>query len=1216
MDRNLSILQWNSRSINANKGSFEVALSDLKVDVATVNETWLKPNFNFTIANYFPVRADRLDGKGGVMILIKNNINYQVIPLVSPSFHIQICGVRIKLSESFHLSIVTCYCSPRSYLTNNEWLLVLQSVPTPFLFLGDFNAHSQLWGCHFQDVQGDNLASLIDDLNLTILNDGTETRLTHGNNYPSIVDLSLVSASLSSHFNYEVLEDSLGSDHFPILITHNSPGGNTPQNFNPRFKTENADWMLFGQIIQNKFNSAPVQLSSLSRYKFLESSIIEAANVSIPQTKLSTKSSPKCWWNLECQEIIQQRKKAHKKYKLNPILNNFIELKRLQAKAKYIIKTAKRESWNKFCSSINPNTSPKDIWNKIKRISGSVIRNKSPISPEVINNFLDKLAPPNVSQLPIIQTPLNNSPDVLADPFSFNELVRALISSKDSSPGLDRITYSMIKNIPIIAQEFLLDIYNDLRHNQEIPPSWKIQIILPILKPGKSPEYANSLRPIALSSCLLKIFEKMIKFRLESFLESNYKIHMFSFGFRSNASTMDNLSILINNILEGFVYKKITPALFIDIEGAYDNVNLHKLYQKLVELGVGSSTSSLIFNLLFERTIQVKSSTHTFSRLLTKGVPQGSVLSPLLFICYTYDIFDAVSGEFKLLQFADDFVIYHSSPDITHTIDVLSSALFLLINYLNNNNLRISASKSALCIFSRKRSSLPILVNLSGYEFEVKSIIKYLGIILDFKLRWSPHINYLIGKCSPFLNLLRVLSNSKWGGHPQSLLTIYKALIRSRLEYGNYLFGNASYTKLQLLDRIQYSALRICLGYLRSSPTNAILIEANDPPLSLRREFMAAKFFIKRKSKFFHPSIEAINSLEFACLETPYYNNSKIPWLVQVSLKFNNLNIPLKKFSVNPIHLIDLDILNTPLYIRLSEPHIGPNENYENIIYTDGSKSTSGVGCAFINTSNNFFHLFKLHSACSVFTAELVAIREALNYTKINNHKSTIIISDSKATLSAIQSSKYNRKINLILFQIISVIKYLHLQHHSIRFSWIKGHSGNIHNNLVDYLAKRAVSAGVPLVEGLSTQDAIIIFNQGLYRSWKAIWRETSRYKGLSLYKLKPSPGPPWFIYNPSSPRKEITLLNRIRINHTLTNSHLYRLSLSPTPFCTCSPIPATPEHLILQCPLYTIRRRELLKEILPHFRDPPTFRTLIDCPSENLLRALVGFISSCNIYF
>ena len=77
MDRNLSILQWNSRSINANKGSFDVALSDLKVDVATINETWLKPNFNFTIANYFPVGADRLDGKGGVMILIKNNINYQ-----------------------------------------------------------------------------------------------------------------------------------------------------------------------------------------------------------------------------------------------------------------------------------------------------------------------------------------------------------------------------------------------------------------------------------------------------------------------------------------------------------------------------------------------------------------------------------------------------------------------------------------------------------------------------------------------------------------------------------------------------------------------------------------------------------------------------------------------------------------------------------------------------------------------------------------------------------------------------------------------------------------------------------------------------------------------------------------------------------------------------------------------------------------------------------
>lgn len=242
-----------------------------------------------------------------------------------------------------------------------------------------------------------------------------------------------------------------------------------------------------------------------------------------------------------------------------------------------------------------------------------------------------------------------------------------------------------------------------------------------------------------------------MKFRLEITLESSYQLPNLSFGFRSFCSTMDNLALLVSNIQESFCSKMYTSAVFIDIQGAYDNVNIHKLCHKILHLGVGPKTAGIIFDLLFGRQIYIRTNPldNSLSRIVYTGLPQGSILSPLLFIIYTYDIF-SVSYNSTLLQYADDLVIYSSSKDLDSSIINLDMSIFSLIEYLDNNNLTISNSKSSVCIFSKRKIPNWLNISLGNLDFPVVPSVRYLGLTLDNKLLWKDHITNLKIKCQKY----------------------------------------------------------------------------------------------------------------------------------------------------------------------------------------------------------------------------------------------------------------------------------------------------------------------------------------------------------------------------------------------------------------------------------------------------------------------------------
>lgn len=1207
----LFIIQWNARSILSNKGSLEISLIQQKIDIAIVAETWLKVNVNFKIKGYTALRTDRADGKGGTLILIKNGLDFETL-LVKSCDKVQLCGIKIKTQEFGELSIISAYCKPGYYLSEKEWENRLGPISGKVLLLGDFNAHSPSWGCNFLDRQGEALDKLSDTLNLIPLNDGSSTRLSPGLMNPSIVDLSFCSASLTPLVKWEVGEDSMGSDHFPIYISLeiNTFYLNNNNNNLRKFKFKNAKWDVYSRIIsQNLLNLRSIEIEENSYDLFIDT-MLDAAVKAIPQTSpYLGKHSTVCWWSKECAEAVQKRKAAHTKFKSNPVLENFINLKKCQAIAKKCIKDAKRTTWQNFCSSLNTKASNKLIWDKVKRIKGSYTSFTKP-SNEALDEFLDKLAPPEVPpQTFTPNIPDANSLDILTVPFSANELKYSLDSAPNSCPGLDNIGYPMLKFLPEEGLCFLLNLFNYIRYSHTIPQAWNNYLILPILKPGKDKKRGSSFRPIALSSCVLKIFEKMIKCRLENFLEVNYKLPIFSFGFRVGAGTLDNLTCLINNIQSAFSSKKYCPAVFVDIEGAYDNINISILFKKLITLGIGIKTSKLIIDLISHRTINVKINNQvSCTRLLFKGVPQGSVLSPILFLCYTYDIFSTISPSCRMLQYADDIVIYTSNHNLDSALIDLDMSMYALIEYLNVNGLSLSASKSNVCIFAKRR--LPGLqsILLGDQQLPVVSVLKYLGLYLDSKLLWKAHIFSLYQKSSITMNLLRTIAHFSWGADPRILIRIYRATIRAQLDYGSFLYSSASNSVLQRLDRIQYQAIRICLGYLRTSPTNAILIEANEPPLLFRRQYLAYRFFIKRKAKFYHPTIEAINDLEQSYDISGYWNYSNIPILVQTAKEFHRSNLKIEKYSVLPKFKIDTATINQPPKININ-PAFSLNEhgNYETTIYTDGSKSIGKVGCAFYDYNRSFFALFKLPNSLSIFSAELIAIKEAIRYVISGDYTNAVIVSDSQ---SALRSLKIKRKANInnIQAEIIVMLNQLYRNNRELSLRWTKGHSSSTGNYIADYLAKRAGTVGVYMPIGTPWSDLIASFKSNVKIKWHNHWRYTSQTRGSALALVKPLPSRPWF-ESSNLTRNEIVTFNRLRINHTLCNAHLFRFNIMASPQCSCNLAPATPEHLIMACPVLTVSRNNLIIEIAPNFRSPPKYLDILKEASDPTVKAIVHFI-------
>ena len=289
--------------------------------------------------------------------------------------------------------------------------------------------------------------------------------------------------------------------------------------------------------------------------------------------------------------------------------------------------------------------------------------------------------------------------------FTLKELKESIESlPSNKATGEDDIHNIFLKNLPDIKLRELLGIINRSWRTHVLPPTWTNSLIIPIAKQGKDLADPQSYRPISLISCASKVMEKMINTRLNWFIENTAGFSRTQCGFRKQRSTED-LVKFEHEIRSSLVNKKITMAIFFDLKQAFDTICHEKLILKLARTGVKGNMLHWLETFLNQRTFQVLVEDSTSQKkIMRRGIPQGSCLSPTLFNLMISDI-PRIQG-IQISEFADDIAIVVTTDTIEAAYALLSLALNKLEEWANTWNLMFNPSKTKCMYFARKKKKV------------------------------------------------------------------------------------------------------------------------------------------------------------------------------------------------------------------------------------------------------------------------------------------------------------------------------------------------------------------------------------------------------------------------------------------------------------------------------------------------------------------------------
>lgn len=420
-------------------------------------------------------------------------------------------------------------------------------------------------------------------------------------------------------------------------------------------------------------------------------------------------------------------------------------------------------------------------------------------------NHLEKVFTPNDTSS-CISIPTMDETVICPMKFRFSS-VKSAIKDLDAkkSPGIDRITATMICNLPDLGVKIIMFIFNAILRLGSYPSSWKVSEIVMIPKPGKDASQVESYRPISLLSILSKLFEKLFLQSLTPYLIENQIIPEHQFGFRAKHSTIEQVHRIVTLIRSAFENKQYCSALFIDISQAFDKVWHDGLIFKISRL-LPENTHKLLRSYLTDRTFKVRSKDEFSSlRKISAGVPQGSILGPLLYIIYTADM--PTNLNTHTYTFADDtaFVSIHKNSDVASL--QLQSHIHELEAWLTKWRIKVNPSKCVHITFTLRRQNCPP-ITIDNVSIPEHVHVKYLGIHLDRRLTWSKHIESKITQIKLKSAQLHWLLSPNSALDLEYKVLLYKSIIKPIWTYGIQLWGTTCATNIQKLQRRQSKLLR------------------------------------------------------------------------------------------------------------------------------------------------------------------------------------------------------------------------------------------------------------------------------------------------------------------------------------------------------------------------------------------------------------------------
>ena len=678
---------------------------------------------------------------------------------------------------------------------------------TPFVLIGaDTNGHSRWWGPPEQEsnVTGEMVEDLVTTHALTVENTWpAPATFSSDRGFEAWIDVTMTSSRLHPLISsWRVLDMDLGSDHRAILGSIETSAHRTLTS-ERRLDWRSVCWDSFRPALAAQLqNSLPdpleiIDKTDLQRASHLLTEAFQSViDQHVPKKRLSWASNPWCSPELEHLRLtLLRRQWAWKRTRDRDDKKAVNECRR---KLRRAIAEAKRQSWRKMCED----TSDEDLWTTFRKLTrprhasrlGDFRVDETWISDDagkarvLADRFFPTSLPSNSPTHEVIHSRIS---EFLASArftdsidISRQELHAAIRASGPwKAPGSDRILNICLRECEDILAPYLLQLFSASLRLQSIPAAWKEATVVAVPKPGGDTSLPKGYRPVSLLSCLSKVLERIVTDRLAHVLERSSMLTDQQFGFHKTRGTELALWHFVNATSHTLQSQKKTIMLALDIQGAYDRVWHAGLLVKLADLGISPSLVGWIHAFLSDRMAYLRVGETVERRQLDMGVPQGSPLSPILFLVFIDDLVRDLSTIAHAQAFADDVVVWWHATKGESGESTGRKVLGIVEQWSIAWKAVFNPSKCQFMVISRLRGDPLPTLTLQGTPLTLVDRLRYLGVWFDPSLSWSVHIDLVSRQALDRLHAIHRGAGMLWGLHPQILSRMIRAAVLPTLFY-------------------------------------------------------------------------------------------------------------------------------------------------------------------------------------------------------------------------------------------------------------------------------------------------------------------------------------------------------------------------------------------------------------------------------------------------
>lgn len=991
----------------------------------------------------------------------------------------------------------------------NSLATILQTIKNKKVVIGgDLNGWHQAWRSHTSDSRGEAIWDLIISTNCDLLNCGNrdtfwaekvERKNGTDRKYvlASKVDLTFVSHELRNlNWTWRVSDLATSSDHRIILFGFNYNNNDQSTSGTTRkWVTQKVDWSDFNLSAANLRTEWLSVLNNCSCRREVDSAVTkileqvaDLCDSSLPKVKLRKYCVP--WWNRDLTKLREEfRRMGNKVRRQRPAVREIYLEYYSELKKKYndAIEAAKF-NWFKDQLAAKGRDSigtlsrqlPRSVPQTVTMSDGTSTETSEETAEFLLHTFLpDDIEADDTPLQKDIRTIAKLSTTESTDDVPFTEQeVRTIVKRlKDKkSPGEDGFSGNIVRNWFAATPDVLTLLYRKCLEYSCFPSPFKTSLVRAVPKHnGQPPDSPKAWRPISLISVPGKILEKLMIDRVMYHLRSLGLLSPLQSGFTPHKSTVEPTSIVIDFVndirQQRGPNRKYGAVVSLDISAAFDCAWWPAIIKQLIDgcspnkppprSGVAPNLLNLVRNCFEDRYATLEIAGSRMTKRVTKGCPQGSACGP----GFWNILFDAalkltLPPGCKVNAFADDMLLRVEAYSLHSLEYTTKEAIRRIFAWGDSVKLKFNEKKTQVMVIHHHHN-LEVNLEVSGVLLEVVKHFKHLGVVIDYKLLWRNHMDYLKTKILKVYHQVSRVAKNKWGIRSEVCEAIYLGVVEPIILYAAEAWTRTGVLELawpvKELQQIQrWFLMKICRGYCSVS-FEALCIIADVLPIDLKIRETLSLGKIKKCGSF--------------------YDNQNERTLVQTAVP--RLRHPATDRTENCLFVI-------------RPTASGPTNSAHVKIFTDGSKMESGVGCAFVVYESGVeIHqeAYQLPRYCSVFQAELLAILKALLWVQSLGLVGVVeLYSDSLSSLQALMDSDSLTQLVQAIHDVLESLKEV-----KVEFHWIKAHVGHLGNERADELAKEGTKFGK-----FDYQKAPFSYAKRVIRSkselqWNQLWKNNTK---------------------------------------------------------------------------------------------------------------------------